>query len=45
MAVIGVHFVERGNGDRLGLLTKGELEVAQLAYRVESLFGPEWALA
>jgi hypothetical protein len=45
MAAIGVQFVERGNGDRLGLLTKGELEVAQPACRVESLFGPERALA
>jgi hypothetical protein len=34
VAVIGVQFVERGNGDQPGLWTKGELEIAQLACRV-----------
>ena len=41
MAVIVVQFAERGNVNRLGLLTKGEFEVAQLACRVQSFFGPK----
>jgi hypothetical protein len=39
VAVIVVQLAERGNVNRLGLLTKGELEVAQLGCWVKFLFG------